>query len=193
VASHYRAVRVTVGPCTCIWITVSESRLRFHAHIWRSRHLDPHLLTVFLFEISVFQTPFSFRGFETKCPDTLESCSSNSRAVLLTCSMFSRFLVSPAVAAWAIISVLPVISCGPTSPHDIFPRTPAAGIDVKTLAPYLSSAAKIYLPGSTEFTTYTVRWSNLEPPTPNVVIVPGTAKDVAKIVNFSSICFERSN
>ncbi|KAF1958357.1 FAD-binding domain-containing protein [Byssothecium circinans] len=99
--------------------------------------------------------------------------------------MLSHFLTLSAVTAWAVTSVLPVVSCGPTSPHDIFPRTPATGIDVKTLAPYLSSAAKIYLPGSTEFTTYTVRWSNLEPPTPNVVIVPGTEKDVAEIVKFA--------
>jgi hypothetical protein len=98
--------------------------------------------------------------------------------------MFSSFLAPSAVAVWAVISVLSIVSCGPTSRHNIFLRTPATGIDVKTLAPNLSPAAKIYLPGNDGFTTYTVRWSNLEPPTPNVVIVPGAENDVAKIVSF---------
>ena len=147
------------------------------------------------FEIGVFHTPFSFRGLETECPDP-ESLFTISCIVLLMCSMFSRFLAPAVVAAWAVISVLPAVTCGPTTPLDIFPRTPAAGIDVKTLAPYLSPTAKIYFPGSTGFTTYTVRWSNLEAPTPNVVILPGTEKDVSKIVSFfnpMSICCKISN
>lgn len=55
---------------------------------------------------------------------------------------------------------------------------------MKTLAPKLSPTAQIYLPDAANFTNYTVRWSNLEPPTPSVVVVPGTEMDVAKIVNF---------
>jgi FAD/FMN-containing dehydrogenase len=96
--------------------------------------------------------------------------------------MFSHLVTPLSVAALAVTSVFPLVSCGPTAPHDIFSRTPAAGIDVKSLAPQLSAKTKIYLPGSTEFTTYTVRWSNLEAPTPNVVIAPGTEKDVQQIV-----------
>jgi hypothetical protein len=97
--------------------------------------------------------------------------------------MFSQFSTPLSVAAWTIISVLPIASCGPTFPHDIFQRTPATGIDVKSLAPYLSPTAKIYFPGSNEFTTYTIRWSNLETPTPNIVIAPGTENDVVQIVS----------
>ena len=97
--------------------------------------------------------------------------------------MFTRFLASSAFAAWTIASVAPVVSYGPTSAHGVLGRTPAAGIDVKPLAPYLSSAAQIYYQGSEAFTNHTVRWSNLSPPTPNVVIAPGTEKDVAKIVS----------
>src|SRR5690242_16542 len=96
--------------------------------------------------------------------------------------MFTRFFTSSAVAAWTIASVLPGGSCGPTVPHDIFPRTPAAGVDVKQLAAQLSRSAQIYYPGSELFTDLTVRWSNLSPPTPNVVIAPGTEQDVSEIV-----------
>jgi len=101
--------------------------------------------------------------------------------------MFARFLAPSAVAAWTVFSVLSIVSCGPTSPQGIAPQTPAVGLDVETLAPSLSPSAKIYLPGSDEFTRYTVRWSNLEPPTPNLVIAPGTERDVAKIVRCSKM------
>ena len=96
--------------------------------------------------------------------------------------MFTSVLAPLAVA---VTSVLPVVSGGPTSPFDVFPRTPAEGIDVKTLAPKLSPDAKIYLPGTDEFTTYSTRWSNLKAPTPSIVVAPGTEKDVQHIVSFS--------
>ena len=96
--------------------------------------------------------------------------------------MFTRFIASSAFAAWTLTSVLPGVSCGPTSAHDLFPRTSAAGIDLKPLASQLSKNAQIHYEGSELFTNYTVRWSNLSPPTPNVVIAPGIEKDVAKIV-----------
>ncbi len=99
--------------------------------------------------------------------------------------MFTRFFTSSAIAAWTIASVLPGGSCGPAAPHDVFPRTSAAEIDVKALAPQLSRGSQIYYPGSEAFTNYTVRWSNLSPPTPNVVIAPGTEKDVSKIVSLA--------
>jgi hypothetical protein len=100
-----------------------------------------------------------------------------------TSIMFSSVLIRLAVAGWVCTSFAPIVSGGPTSAFDLFPRTPAAGIDVKTLAPKLSPNAKIYLPGTKEFATYTTRWSNLEAPTPNIVVAPGTEKDVQKIVS----------
>jgi hypothetical protein len=96
-----------------------------------------------------------------------------------------------ALAAWTVISLLPLSSCGPTALHDIFPRTPAANIDVKAFSKYLSATAAIYLPNSIEFTNYTVRWSNLETPTLNVVVVPGTEKDVVEIVSILYTVFQR--
>ena len=96
--------------------------------------------------------------------------------------MFTRFFTSSAIAAWTIASVLPGGSCGPTT-SDAFAQTPAAGIDVKPLAAQLSSGAQIYYSGSEAFTNSTVRWSGLSPPTPSVVIAPGTEKDVSQIVS----------
>jgi hypothetical protein len=97
--------------------------------------------------------------------------------------MFPNVLTSLAATTWVFTLLVSTVSGGPTSAFDIFSRTPAEGINVKTLAPYLSAKAKIYLPGTKEFATYTTRWSNLEAPTPNVVIAPGTEKDVQKIVS----------
>jgi hypothetical protein len=105
--------------------------------------------------------------------------------------MFSSVLRPLAVAGWVFTSAVPFVSGGPTSAFDIYSRTPAAGIDVKALAPKLSPNAKIYLPGTKEFTTYTTRWSNLDAPTPNIVVAPGTEKDVEKIVSsFADILAE---
>lgn len=103
--------------------------------------------------------------------------------------MLSRILTPLSAALYVVVSLAPVGYCGPTTSRDIFMRTPAAGIDIQSFAPQLSPASKVYIPGSDEFTTYTVRWSNLEPPTPNVVIAPGTEQDVAKILGASK-CFQ---
>jgi len=95
-------------------------------------------------------------------------------------------MLASALAPLAVASLfLTCISGTPTSPFDLLSRTPAAGIDVKSLAPYLSANAKIYLPDTKEFATYTTRWSNLQAPTPSIVIAPGTEKDVQKIVSSS--------
>jgi len=99
--------------------------------------------------------------------------------------MFARVLAPLAVASSFLTCVVPTVSATPTSPFDLFSRTPAAGIDVNSLAPYLSATAKIYLPDTKEFATYTTRWSNLQAPTPSIVIAPGTEKDVQKIVSLS--------
>jgi hypothetical protein len=96
--------------------------------------------------------------------------------------MFSRLLTSSAAAA--LVSLLSVVSCGPTSAaNDVFARTPVNGIDVKQLSPYLSKTAQVYLPNTSQFTQYTTRWSNLETPTINLVVVAGTEQDVAATVS----------
>jgi hypothetical protein len=104
--------------------------------------------------------------------------------------MFAHILTPFSLATWVGVFSIYAVSCGPTHAHNLFSRTPVAGIDLTTLAPELSPAARIYLPGSSEFAATTIRWSYLEPPAPSVVIAPGTELDVAKIVGlFKSECF----
>jgi hypothetical protein len=96
--------------------------------------------------------------------------------------MFTHILTPFSLATWVGVFSTYAVSCGPTHAHNLFPRTSVASIDLTTLAPELSPAARIYLPGSSDFAATTIRWSKLEPPAPNVVITPGTEQDVAKIV-----------
>lgn len=51
------------------------------------------------------------------------------------------------------------------------------------LASRLSSTSSIILPGSSDFNATVARWSNLEPPTANLVVVPGTEDDVVQTVS----------
>ena len=80
-----------------------------------------------------------------------------------------------ALAAWATTSV-----CA---------TTPVSGSlggkcpgDIGKLGEKLSKSAKIYFPGSDDFVKATTRWSVLGAPTINVVVVPGTEKDVSETV-----------
>ncbi|KAJ5707489.1 FAD-dependent oxygenase [Penicillium malachiteum] len=50
----------------------------------------------------------------------------------------------------------------------------------------LSASAKLYFNGSDGFANVTTRWSALEEPTVNVVIVPGTENDVVEIVKYAN-------
>lgn len=67
----------------------------------------------------------------------------------------------------------------------------AAGItnsstcDYTALASRLSSTSSIILPGAAggEFDAAVARWSNLDPPTANVVVVAGTEDDVVQTVS----------
>jgi hypothetical protein len=115
---------------------------------------------------------------------TLNSCVYQPKS-LVTGSMLSHSLAPSLVAALTFATLLPSVACAP-APQAPAPQTPASGIDLGALAPSLDPSTKIYLPDSNEFTTHTVRWSNLEPPTPNVVIAPTTESDVAKIVSISN-------
>lgn len=57
-----------------------------------------------------------------------------------------------------------------------------AASDVTELKTRLSNSTLIYLPGTPEFTAASSRWSVLDAPTPNIVVVPGTENDVALTV-----------
>ncbi|KAL4876409.1 hypothetical protein BJY04DRAFT_231588 [Aspergillus karnatakaensis] len=50
----------------------------------------------------------------------------------------------------------------------------------------LSDTAEIYFPGSSEFDAATNRWSVLQTPTVNIVVVPGTEGDVAETVKYAN-------
>lgn len=66
---------------------------------------------------------------------------------------------------------------------------PRSTNDAEALANFkskLSAATKIYFPGSEDFTRASKRWSMLETPQVNVVVVPATDKDVAEIVRLFS-------
>ncbi|RSL54832.1 hypothetical protein CEP54_009713 [Fusarium duplospermum] len=84
-----------------------------------------------------------------------------------------------ALAVWATTSVCattPVSgSLGGKCPEDI-----------GKLGEKLSKSAKIYFPGSDDFVKATTRWSVLGAPTINVVVVPGTEKDVSETVKYAN-------
>jgi hypothetical protein len=100
--------------------------------------------------------------------------------------MISNVLSLLAGTEWIFTSCLSTVSGCPTSRSDLLRSTTTSGVDVETLAPQLSANAKIYLPRKKEFAFYTARWSNLEAPTPNIVVAPVTKKDVLKIVSAST-------
>lgn len=86
-----------------------------------------------------------------------------------------------AVAAWAVTSAcesLPVT-------RNLWSRD----VDYKVLSEKLSSSAKVYYPGSNEFEEASSRWSNMEIPTVNIVVVPSTENDVVETVSFCSLYF----
>ncbi|GES66583.1 FAD-dependent oxygenase [Aspergillus terreus] len=63
---------------------------------------------------------------------------------------------------------------------------PRGDTNLDQLKAKLSSAAKIYCPGSTEFEQASTRWSVLDAPEVNVVVVPGTEHDVVETVKFAN-------
>ncbi|KAK3381236.1 FAD-dependent oxygenase [Podospora didyma] len=60
-------------------------------------------------------------------------------------------------------------------------------IDNENLAARLSSTTKIYLPGSNGFNASGERWSYLEAPKVNIVVVPATENDVVQTVKFAAL------
>lgn len=83
------------------------------------------------------------------------------------------------MAAWVVTSAGLTI---PVSDDGVGAICPRGDADFAKLGQQLSSTAQIFFPGSTEFTLATTRWSNLDTPTVNVVVVAGTANDVSLTV-----------
>ncbi|KAF9871150.1 FAD-dependent oxygenase [Colletotrichum karsti] len=88
--------------------------------------------------------------------------------------------VLTAVAAWAIGSACLNVPVARQFLGGICAR------DTAELGNKLSSTAKIYQPGTAEFTEASIRWSNLNAPTVSLVVVPGTEQDVAETVKFAN-------
>lgn len=70
----------------------------------------------------------------------------------------------------------------PSACQGLWPRQDA---DYQALSQALSTSAKVYYPGSTDFVDASTRWSNLDLPTVNIVVSPATENDVVETVSFS--------
>ncbi|CAI7586539.1 unnamed protein product [Penicillium glandicola] len=98
--------------------------------------------------------------------------------------MYLKTEVITAVAAWAFsAAALSLPSACDAIEGGICPR---GDVDLVALGKKLSSSAQMYFPGSTLFTDLTTRWSALAEPKVNVVVVPGTEKDVVETVKFAN-------
>jgi hypothetical protein len=86
--------------------------------------------------------------------------------------------VFTAVVVWSLTSAGATI---PLAGDELAGKCPIT--DVDQLGKKLSKAAKIFFPGSNEFLQASTRWSVLEVPKVNIVVVPGTEKDVAETVS----------
>ncbi|KAH2184532.1 hypothetical protein KXW61_000848 [Aspergillus fumigatus] len=96
-----------------------------------------------------------------------------------------RWLKVEAVAALAA-SAVPAFCLSVPVARDLRGICPRRDDDLKELGAKLSRTGKIYFPGSTEFEQASTRWSVLETPTVNVVVVPGTENDVVETVKYAN-------
>ncbi|PGH03423.1 hypothetical protein AJ80_08671 [Polytolypa hystricis UAMH7299] len=87
--------------------------------------------------------------------------------------------VITAMCAWAISAVGQSVSTGRLCPQ-------GGPYNMIELVKKLSPAARIYCPGTEEFEEASIRWSVLEEPKVNVIVVPGTVDDVAETVKFAN-------
>ncbi|KAL7625748.1 hypothetical protein AAE478_004971 [Parahypoxylon ruwenzoriense] len=90
--------------------------------------------------------------------------------------------VVTALAAWAISS-----TCRNNIAQSMFGGICRRTVDdVNELVARLSPNAHVYLPGSDVFTQATTRWSVLDTPGVNVVVVPSVENDVAETVKYAN-------
>jgi hypothetical protein len=92
--------------------------------------------------------------------------------------------VCGAVATWASLSACSEM---PLQRRNDLPG--ATSEQVSEFAARLSPDAEIFWPGSSEYDTVNLRWSNLETPQTNVAVVPATDNDIAETVRFPSSYF----
>ncbi|KAI0108551.1 FAD binding domain protein [Nemania sp. FL0031] len=89
--------------------------------------------------------------------------------------------IATAVLAWAISSTCRNL---PAS-NNLFGICPRQNLGSELQA-RLSANAQVYYPDSSDFATATKRWSVLDAPQVNIVVVPSTEEDVATIVQFAN-------
>ncbi|KAJ5574055.1 FAD-dependent oxygenase [Penicillium hispanicum] len=89
--------------------------------------------------------------------------------------------VLTAVAAWALTSACHSVPVAREWLNGICPRG-----EMQEFGAKLSSTAKVYFPGSSEFDAATARWSTLAEPNVTVVVVPGSENDVVETVKFAN-------
>lgn len=92
--------------------------------------------------------------------------------------------VVTAVVAWALSSAGFSMPDAGNWLDALYPRGSSPNWNM--LQSELSSSAQLYFPNSTEFGPATARWSVLDEPTAEVVVVPGTENDVAVAVSVVS-------
>ncbi|KAI1451499.1 FAD binding domain protein [Annulohypoxylon moriforme] len=89
--------------------------------------------------------------------------------------------VITAIAAWGIST-----ACRNVPGNSMFAALCNRGIDANELAGRLSAGAKVNGPGSSVFTQATTRWSSLDPPGVDLVVVPSVENDVAETVKYGN-------
>ncbi|KAH6658340.1 FAD binding domain protein [Truncatella angustata] len=85
-----------------------------------------------------------------------------------------NFVIFAAVAACSVVSASGESVCS------------RAAASVSRLKEVLSDETLIYLPGTPEFIAASTRWSVLDAPTPNIVVVPASESDVVSTVKFAN-------
>ncbi|KAI0199366.1 FAD-binding domain-containing protein [Astrocystis sublimbata] len=88
--------------------------------------------------------------------------------------------LATAVLAWGVSSI-----CRNLASNDSWGICPQRDISAE-LRGTLSAKAQIFLPGSTEFSQATNRWSALSAPSINIVVVPSVESDVAETVKYAN-------
>ncbi|SPO05000.1 probable FAD-dependent oxygenase [Cephalotrichum gorgonifer] len=90
-----------------------------------------------------------------------------------------KLIAATLAAAWATTAhALPSLPVA--ARQDSLTGSCPTSCDAKALGTALSKCAKVYYPGSSEFTRATTRWSVLATPQPQVVVIPCTEQDVAE-------------
>lgn len=97
----------------------------------------------------------------------------------LPAAVMHKFKILVVATVWALPSACLSLA---TVTRDAMVTGTCPGRSFGRLGEKLSDGAEIYFPGSTEFDAATLRWSSLDTPKVNVVVVPATENDVALTV-----------